>query len=150
MGNEWNAMTYEGKDNILQVVRREAAQMMSLASDPGVWETQTASEEWEVRDVIGHLVDTTEGYFVSFDAARGSGSMGGGSRSGGSCRSPDRHRDRRRSGHSDRQRDGEARTGVPVNRVEQGIRTKVAGFTRCRRRRLRARVGAGRNGCQAS
>jgi len=76
MGNEWNAMTYEGKDNILHVVRREAAQMMSLASEPGVWERQTGSEKWQVRDVIGHLVDTTEGYFVSFDAARGNGSVG--------------------------------------------------------------------------
>jgi uncharacterized protein (TIGR03083 family) len=25
---------------------------------------------WEVRDVIGHLVDVTESYFVAFDAAR--------------------------------------------------------------------------------
>jgi uncharacterized protein (TIGR03083 family) len=76
MANEWNAMTYEGKDNILHVVRREAAQMMSLASEPGVWEQQTASEKWQVRDVVGHLVDTTEAYFVSFDAARGKGEAG--------------------------------------------------------------------------
>ena len=76
MGNEWNAMSYEGKDNILRVVRREAEQMMELASPPDVWETQTASEEWQVRDVIGHLVDTTEGYFVSLDAAHGKETMG--------------------------------------------------------------------------
>jgi len=76
MGNEWNAMTFEGKDNMLRVVRREAEQMMELASPPGVWETQTASEEWQVRDVIGHLVDTTEGYFVSLDAVHGKGTMG--------------------------------------------------------------------------
>ena len=38
---------------------------------PNIWERPTRSTSWEVRDVIGHLVDTTEGYFESFDVARG-------------------------------------------------------------------------------
>ena len=29
--SEWNAMTYEGKDTILRVVRREAGEMFALA-----------------------------------------------------------------------------------------------------------------------
>jgi uncharacterized protein (TIGR03083 family) len=69
--NEWNAMTYEGKDNVLRVVRREAEGMFALAEAPGAWEAPTGAEGWQVRDVIGHLVDTTEAYFQSFDMARG-------------------------------------------------------------------------------
>jgi uncharacterized protein (TIGR03083 family) len=68
--SEWNAMTYEGKDTILRVVRREAEEMFALAEQPGAWDAPTACESWKVKDVIGHIVDTTEGYFVSFDTAR--------------------------------------------------------------------------------
>ncbi len=71
MGSEWNGMTWEGRDSILRVVKREAAGMFSMAEQPGAWEAPTASVGWQVRDVIGHMVDVTEGYFVSFDAARG-------------------------------------------------------------------------------
>jgi uncharacterized protein (TIGR03083 family) len=68
--SEWNAMTYEGKDTILRVVRREAGDMFALAEEPGAWDARTACESWKVRDVIGHIVDTTEGYFAAFDTAR--------------------------------------------------------------------------------
>jgi uncharacterized protein (TIGR03083 family) len=68
--SEWNAMTYEGKDTILRVVRDQARQMFALADQPDAWKAKTACESWEVRDIIGHLVDTTEGYFKAFDVAR--------------------------------------------------------------------------------
>jgi uncharacterized protein (TIGR03083 family) len=68
--SEWNAMTYAGKDTILRVVRDEAVRMFALAEQPGAWEAPTACESWQVRDVIGHLVDTTEGYFKAFETAR--------------------------------------------------------------------------------
>jgi len=68
---EWNAMAYEGKDNLLRVVRREAERFFALAGEPGAWEASTACPEWEVRDIVGHLIDVTESYFVGFDAARG-------------------------------------------------------------------------------
>ena len=67
---EWNAMTYEGKDTILRVVKDQANEMFTLAEQPGAWEAPTACEDWEVRDVIGHLVDTMEGYFKAFEVAR--------------------------------------------------------------------------------
>src|SRR5205809_889126 len=67
----WNAMSYEGRDTILPVVKREAESMFALAERPDLWEASTACTGWEVRDVIGHMVDVTEAYFVSFDAARG-------------------------------------------------------------------------------
>ena len=68
--SEWNAMTFEAKDNLLRVVRREAEGMFAMAEQPDAWERPTMPPGWEVRDVIGHLVDVTESYFVAFDAAR--------------------------------------------------------------------------------
>jgi uncharacterized protein (TIGR03083 family) len=67
----WNAMTYEGKDTILEVVRREAEQLFALADSPEAWDAPTACEGWATRDIVAHIVDTTEGYFRGFDAARG-------------------------------------------------------------------------------
>jgi uncharacterized protein (TIGR03083 family) len=69
--NEWNATTYEGKDTILRVVRAEADRLIALAEPPEAWEAPTACTGWTVRDIVGHIVDTTEGYFEAFDAARG-------------------------------------------------------------------------------
>jgi uncharacterized protein (TIGR03083 family) len=69
--SEWNAMTYEGKDTILRVVRTEAERMFEMADKPQNWRRPTACTGWETRDVIAHIVDTTEGYFAGFDAARG-------------------------------------------------------------------------------
>jgi uncharacterized protein (TIGR03083 family) len=67
----WNAMSPEGKETILRVVRQEAEGFFDLAARPGVWEAPTGSVDWQVRDVVGHLVDVTENYFERFDAARG-------------------------------------------------------------------------------
>ena len=66
----WNAMSYDGKDTILQVVRQEADGFFALAERPELWEADTPCVKWQVRDIVGHLIDTTEAYFVAFDAAR--------------------------------------------------------------------------------
>lgn len=71
--SEWNAMTYEGKDTIMRVVRREAEGMFDIAARPEAWEAPTACEGWTTRDIVAHIVDTTEGYFRAFDAAKGAG-----------------------------------------------------------------------------
>ena len=68
--SEWNAMTYEGKDTILRVVRHEAERFFALADNDEAWERQTACDNWTTRDAVAHIVDTTEGYFRAFDAAR--------------------------------------------------------------------------------
>jgi uncharacterized protein (TIGR03083 family) len=73
--SEWNAMTYEGKDTIMRVVRREAERMFALADRQEAWEAPTACEGWTTRDIVAHIVDTTEGYFRAFDAARGTGEV---------------------------------------------------------------------------
>ena len=67
----WDATTFEGKDTILRVVRQEAEQLFAMVASPEVWERDTACLRWSTRDVVGHIVDTTEGYFAAFDAARG-------------------------------------------------------------------------------
>jgi uncharacterized protein (TIGR03083 family) len=67
---EWDATTYEGKDTILRVVRTEADRLFDLVVADEVWDRPTACAKWTTRDVVGHLVDTTEGYFAAFDAAR--------------------------------------------------------------------------------
>ena len=68
--SNWNAMTYEGKDTILAVVRKEAEQFFAMVDNDDVWNAPTGAGHWLVRDVVGHLVDTTEAYFVAFDIAR--------------------------------------------------------------------------------
>jgi uncharacterized protein (TIGR03083 family) len=67
--SDWNAMTHAGKDNLLRVLRREAAAMFEMASTPGAWEETTAAAPWEVRDIVGHMVDTTEEYLRAFGAS---------------------------------------------------------------------------------
>jgi uncharacterized protein (TIGR03083 family) len=71
--SQWNAMTYEGKDTILRVVHEEAAGLFALVERPDAWEAPSACAEWSTRDIVGHIVDTTEGYFAAFDVARGGG-----------------------------------------------------------------------------
>jgi uncharacterized protein (TIGR03083 family) len=78
MGEGWNAMAYDGKDNLLRVLRGEGEGFLALAAQPGVWEAPTGSAGWQVRDIVGHLVDTTEEYLASF----------GGSPSGGGLDAP--------------------------------------------------------------
>lgn len=73
--SKWNAMTYEGKDTILRVVRTEAERLFALAGRPQAWDAPTACEGWATRDIVAHIVDTTEGYFRAFDAARGTGEV---------------------------------------------------------------------------
>src|SRR5690606_24259270 len=69
----WNFLEPGSRGHIDRVWRRESEGMLALAADPKRWEAPTGAGHWQVRDVIGHLVDTTEAYFTSFDAARGRG-----------------------------------------------------------------------------
>ena len=67
-----NTMAAEGKDHLLRVDRRERQafyDVIDKTSDE-TWKAPTACTEWEVRDVVGHLVDVTEGYIERFGVAR--------------------------------------------------------------------------------
>ena len=69
----WHFMDAASRAHIDAAWRREAEGMLALAADPAQWEAPTGAGHWQVRDVVGHLVDTTEAYFTSFDAVRGRG-----------------------------------------------------------------------------
>ena len=68
---EWQFLDSSSRENLVGAWERESDGMFDLASEADQWEAPTGAGHWQVRDVIGHLVDTTEAYFVSFDAARG-------------------------------------------------------------------------------
>jgi uncharacterized protein (TIGR03083 family) len=68
-----DATNYASKDRLLQTVRQEAERMLELATPPENWEAPTASGHWQVRDIIGHMVDVTEGYLKAFETARSGG-----------------------------------------------------------------------------
>lgn len=68
---EWDATNFAAKDNLLRVVREEAENFFALADVPANWEAPTTSGHWQVRDIVGHLIDTTEGYLQRFETTRG-------------------------------------------------------------------------------
>ena len=70
---EWQFLDPASRGNLMEAWERESEGMFELAADPDRWEAPTGAGHWEVRDVIGHLVDTTETYFIGFDTARGNG-----------------------------------------------------------------------------
>jgi uncharacterized protein (TIGR03083 family) len=71
---QWDGTNYASKENLLRIIRQEAEGFFALIAVPEHWESPTASGDWEVRDIVGHLVDTTEGYLERFEAARSGGS----------------------------------------------------------------------------
>src|ERR687892_2242590 len=70
---QWDATNFAAKDNLLRVVREEAESFFALAEVPENWHSRTTSGHWQVRDIVGHLVDTTEGYIERFETTRGGG-----------------------------------------------------------------------------
>ncbi len=71
-----NPMEYGGKDVVLDVVRKESAEFFRLAEDPQNWEVQTRCTDWEVRDMVGHMIDVTEGYLSRWEMARNNEAAG--------------------------------------------------------------------------
>lgn len=70
---QWDATNAANKDRLLQVVRSEAERLLQYAESPANWEAPTASGHWQVRDIVGHMVDVTEGYLEGFRIAREGG-----------------------------------------------------------------------------
>ncbi len=65
-----NSMDYSGKDTVLDVVRTEREKFYDIIDDPNNWYVQTRCTEWQVRDMVGHMIDVTEGYLTRWDYAR--------------------------------------------------------------------------------
>ena len=70
-----NVMEHAGKDHLLSVVRQARADFFDLIDglDADGWVTPTACTEWEVRDVVAHMVDVTEAYLERWAIARSGG-----------------------------------------------------------------------------
>jgi uncharacterized protein (TIGR03083 family) len=67
---QWDAMNPASKENLLRVVREEAERMLQLADVSENWEHATPCGHWQVRDIVAHMVDVTEGYLEAFRIAR--------------------------------------------------------------------------------
>lgn len=65
-----NSMDYSGKDTVLDVVRAERDNFYKIIDNPDNWNVQTRCTDWEVRDIVGHMIDVTEGYLTRWDMAR--------------------------------------------------------------------------------
>ena len=65
-----NPMAAEGKETVLDVLRRDQQRFFDLVEDPKNWNVQTRCTEWEVRDLVGHLIDVTEGYLSRWEVAK--------------------------------------------------------------------------------
>jgi uncharacterized protein (TIGR03083 family) len=63
-------MDYSGKDTVLDVIRKESTDFFRLVDDPKNWNVQTRCTEWQVRDMVGHMIDVTEGYLARWEKAR--------------------------------------------------------------------------------
>jgi len=58
----WNFEHPTGRRRLLGELRREIDDMSELAADPARWHMPTACPGWELRDMIGHLLDASESY----------------------------------------------------------------------------------------
>ena len=65
-----NSMDFSGKDTVLDVVEKEAHDFFGLVDDPKNWQVQTRCTEWQTRDIVGHMIDVTEGYLKRWEKAR--------------------------------------------------------------------------------
>src|SRR5258708_3156299 len=64
-----NPMDYSGKATVLDVVLTDRAHFYNIIDNPANWHVQTRCSEWEVRDIVGHMIDVTEGYLSRWEMA---------------------------------------------------------------------------------
>ena len=69
----WNFLEAASKGRIIETLTRQASALFELADDPAHWQVATACEGWELRDMIGHLVDAIESSLTGFALARSGG-----------------------------------------------------------------------------
>ncbi|MEW5958339.1 MAG: maleylpyruvate isomerase family mycothiol-dependent enzyme [Chloroflexota bacterium] len=65
-----NPMDYSGKDVVLDVIRTERGRFYEVIDNPDNWKVDTRCEGWQVRDMVGHMIDVTEGYLDRWEKAR--------------------------------------------------------------------------------
>src|SRR2546423_15100045 len=65
-----NPFDFSTKDVFLDVVRTERANFFGIVDNPANWHVQTRCTEWEVRDMVGHMIDVTKGYLSRWEVGR--------------------------------------------------------------------------------
>ncbi len=65
-----NPMAYSSKDEVLDVVRTERSEFYEVIDNPANWNVASRCEGWEVRDLVGHMIDVTESYLARWDIAQ--------------------------------------------------------------------------------
>jgi uncharacterized protein (TIGR03083 family) len=71
MPGSLNAMEFAGKDAVMQALRTNRATFDQLTGrSDAEWVKQTPCDKWQIRDLVGHMVDNTESYLERFDGAR--------------------------------------------------------------------------------
>src|SRR5260221_13189331 len=65
-----NPMDYSAKDLVLDVVRADRAEFYQIIDVPENWEAPTRSGHWQGGDLVGPLIDVTEGYLPHWDMDR--------------------------------------------------------------------------------
>src|SRR6266700_4630761 len=63
-------MAADGKETVMEILRRDQRKFFDLVEDPKNWNVQTRCTEWEVRDLVGHMIDVTEGYLSRWEIAQ--------------------------------------------------------------------------------
>lgn len=57
-----NPMVYSSKEAVLDVLRAERDSFFAVVEAPDNWQVDTRCEGWQVRDLVGHMIDVSEGY----------------------------------------------------------------------------------------
>lgn len=65
-----NPMLYSSKDVVLDVVRTERGRFYDVIDNPDNWYVDSRCEGWQVRDLVGHMIDVSEGYLNRWDMAQ--------------------------------------------------------------------------------
>lgn len=65
-----NPMVFSSKETVLDVVRTERSRFFDVVNNPNNWLVDTRCEGWQVRDLVGHMIDVTEGYLGRWDLAK--------------------------------------------------------------------------------
>src|SRR2546430_15716645 len=68
-----NTMSFAAKPVMLDVIRHERQKFSDLIDDRANWNVQSRCTEWETRDIVGHMIDVTEGYLERWAIARQGG-----------------------------------------------------------------------------
>lgn len=66
----WDFRNPASKTRVLGVLQHQMDELFGLVVEPEHWRDPTACAGWELRDMVGHLLDATDSYLTGFDRVR--------------------------------------------------------------------------------